>query len=221
MNQKLFFSMLFLLGTGLFSSCREVAGQLDVVENLQITTKKSDSWCNPENVWENCEEEKILTLIPNSYEASLDVQSKNEALLKIKVNSKDESVLLKLPKGKEIPERSGAFSATAGELRQAWDLSGVVDTQQSQSQIYRERERCEYEIQRRVCTPYGPPNYGEYCRIESILYPGFQHVEYYYKIQDKTILINLLRPQTSYSLAQWTGRVRYTDKIYTHKGICR
>ncbi|HPI41814.1 MAG TPA: hypothetical protein PLJ21_13470 [Pseudobdellovibrionaceae bacterium] len=202
-------------------SCREIDGKLSVVENLTVTTMKSDPWCNPDNVWENCNEQKTFVVGPGEYSAVLEPKSKEEALLKIKFENKEEPISIKIPKGKKIPENSGTFLFKASEIGQTWDLSGAVDTVKTTSETHRLREHCEYEVQRRVCGPGGPPHYEQKCWIEVVRFPGTQYVEYYYNYYDKSVVMNLMNPSTGYSQANWSGKSLITDKIYTYRGTCR
>ncbi len=221
MNKRVLVLFLLMMSTVGMISCREIDGKLSVVENLTVTTMKSNPWCNPENVWENCEEQKTFIVNPGEYSATLEPKSKDEAFLKVKIGKKEEAIAIQIPKGKKIPENSGTFLFKAAEIGQIWDLAGAVETVKSSSETHRVHERCEYEVARRVCGPGGPPNHETQCWNEWFRYPGTQYVEFYYNYYDKSVVMNLMNPSSGYSQAHWNGKSFITDKIYIYKGICR
>jgi len=220
-------SLLFICMTVILASCNSVTGDLQVAEKIKLKANRIF-------------DKSKIKLAPGSYSAKLKSTSGGNIMLVVKVAGKTKKAKFVIPDGANIPTFSGEFSLTAAQVKQNYDIAGVVDTEVTESDSVRTVESCSYSVSRRVCRwqVINPPRPGKpkprnprrprprprkryVCHNEYHTVYGSRHVEYYNVYKDKQLDLELLLPESDIVVATFSGTDHKVNKIYNMKGHCR
>lgn len=167
--------------------------------------------------------EKTKTLQPGTYKTSFGFSSEDKMKLTFERPGEDLDVKIKFPSNSDFPRRNGNIFLSASETGQRYDIQGRINTEYSQSRRYNERERCswtEYRTDRRThCDRHG--NCRQICNQVPYTRYGYQRVEYRYEYTDRELHLELVKPRSKQSVADYNGTDRDAQKVYLFQGMCR
>jgi|GEM_PF-1593823 hypothetical protein len=168
--------------------------------------------------------EKIKTLSAGTYQTSFEFSSDEKMKLTFTRPGDDLDVKIKFSSSSDFPRRNGNIDLPASQTGQRYDIKGRISTDQSLSRTYNERERCSWTEYRTDCYVVcdGPRgSCRQVCNRIPVTRYGHQRVEYRYQYTERELYLELVKPQNTQSVADYNGRDRDTQKIYSFQGICR
>jgi hypothetical protein len=198
----------------LTTSCMEIDGKLEVIEDLQFNN---------------------ATVEAGNYRSTLQIDSRDKVTLEIKNgNKRDTEVEFRIPKDSGIPQDNGTFFYRANEVDQPYDLSGEVKTNITRSPRRYDRERCSYQdyetrcrrVCRRVCRdrPDGRrvcrDRCQRQCRRVRVTKWGWRDIEYHNRTEDKDYTVEFLQPNSNMQAAMFDGNYTRTTRIINYRGRC-
>ena len=206
---------LLLIAFGM-SNCNPIfSGELDVLKSIpyvSIFPGKIDSFPPKPK------KRKVTGNIqPGHYMAEFKYVSKFEMQL---IVNKD-VVVLRIPKGKSLPDYSGRFNLTGSEIKQSWGVAGDLKTHIDRDGPYFDEERCSVEEVERVCKRKKNED-GERERVcEDVVttYYGYQEVEYEHVTTTKNLELDIVNKQKDI-LGEFHGSTSDTEKNYIYVGRC-
>ena len=216
-----------LLPLFLATSCQPITGYLKVLSNMNIFVTETTEDCNPmggagtDICVEDEEPETIIkakTLSPGEYRTNFSFQSKREVLLSIRTSKYDvEEISITIPEGKNIPQYAGEFELSSNESGQPWNLRGLLDTEEEDSQLTYTTESCTYT--KRVWECHWNGN-SQVCGWKLRTFFGHREVEYYFHYTTTNLSISYFDPSNRDLIAQFKGDRKTREKIYTYQGRC-
>lgn len=201
-------------------SCINLNGRLDV--NQVLTAKKKGGFLNLQT--------KTVQIQPGSYQADLKVNSARSFTLKLKADKEGNNDILipiKSQKDFSLPT-NGNVIIRGSEIAQPFDLSGVIETNVSESSQVRTTESC--TIQRtenhcdKICTggtPSNPPHCDIVCRDVLVTFEGSRFVEYHTRYTQRNLKADLVDTENKSVLASFSGAGTDADRITDYYGECR
>lgn len=191
-------SLLILLLSFTFASCETIDGTLEAYTNIQLKDKKG----------------KVTTFQAGEFEAKVKLKSKK----KIKLVINDKSFIFSVPKGTRFPTDNGEIRLSSSDVKQAYDVFGVVKTSVEHGRVVRDRESCSWDEPYTVCETDDEGN--RTCRTEYRTIHGWKDVSYHIDITDKDLAVDLLEPGTDSISGKFLGHERYARKVYDYEGRC-
>lgn len=236
--EKAFLSIALAAGmAGGLAACNEIDGSLSVTRELRIANNTNDDdldFCrrHPKDYYCRGVDTSTGTAViaPGQYQASLNFPSEKELILKVEKSSADQksptSIHFAIPKDAKLPSYSGDVKLTAEQVGKPFDISGTVDTQESDTSDTSTIESCTITIQHELCEwvhdrdRNGHDNSHRECHTDYDTIYGRQEVTYHYHDSTKTVDLSLLTPKTTDTVARFTGSSSDSDKVYTYQGPC-
>ncbi len=249
---------LLLLPVITFISCDPISGYIKIFQSLPVKVLDKTQMCSSPLAGfgtDNCDEDegmssdpvyKRKTISAGDYKAHISFQSKKKITLKVKSERYNyDEIDFNIPEGTYVPRYSGDINLTSSQSGQPFDISGVIDTQEEDSDTMYGTETCTYTKRVKVCRRVenndnsevrnnrgrgrrGPGN-GEgrrrrgsrrVCEWEYQTVYGTQDVEYYMHYTTTTMSLDVLSKGGNSLLGKFDGSKHDSDKIYTYKGEC-
>lgn len=202
----------------MLTACDPISGSIQVVKKFQMFSRGNSSGCGSGEL-PPCEADKLTEVAPGSYDFDLDFQSKNSALLTIKMQRNTAVGTLTIPDGKNIPQ-NGQVTLSESELGQPFSLLLNVSTVVTDSGLRADIETCTYQVRERYCHPVHRPGGGVVCEDRLVDRYGQQRVEYFYRTTDKKMDGDVRVSKGAETVAHLNGGRLTNEKIYTYKDIC-
>ncbi|MCB0391104.1 MAG: hypothetical protein KDD58_07430 [Bdellovibrionales bacterium] len=238
------------LSTVFVVACNPVTGTLSVKENLKLLIPESEN-CNDQIDWWNCNNSPETVLLqPGTYSLKLNFKSSKAVDIEVKTKSNTtKTIPIEMKNGQSFPEYNGRVSLKGSDIGQNFDLVGDVDSVITESETYREYERCSEQVKRRVCERVyneekisrrndkdgrdhedrnrrdrddrrGGGRDQVKCETKYVTEYGDRFVEYYYRYTDTKVDLDFLNVKNGELQANYEGTRVESSKIYTYKGAC-
>lgn len=195
----------------LSASCVTLDGRLDVKQAM--TAKKKSGFLNLKT--------KEIQIQPDLYEAHLKVNSDKSFTLKLEGHEKI-LIPLKSEKSLNIP-RNGRVFISHSDINQPFDISGLISTDVTESEIQRAVENCTYTVTENHCRKICENEHS--CKIEcvdeQVEMHGERNVEFHYQTIHRDLAMELLKQDKSEVLASFHGVDTETNRINDFEGRCR
>lgn len=160
--------------------------------------------------------EKPVTIPVGQYTAKLEMPSKKEIQIKLKIADKDTKIKIKTATELNIPD-NGDFLISAATLNQDFHAAGHADTVSTTGPVNTGYQSCTY--QRRETRCFTNPQGQVVCRDYWVTVNGQQFVEYQDRQTDKKIKVGFYRDSSGY-LANFAGEKSYTERLIRYQGQC-
>jgi hypothetical protein len=220
---------IFFLGLSLVVACDPIRGTLQVNRSFEAKAGSSFSsaaYCSGE-MYPCGNETQSISIPVGQHNMKVDMITRKDAQLLIKVGKTEHKIELSIPDGKQIPA-TGSISISAQESGQPFDLHAQTQTDVSRTELERDLESCEIVWQERVCG-IRPGKSGKgsdvkdekpvyECWTETFRKPGTQDVEFFYETTTQHMQAQI--QQSGSQVASFSGLRTNTEKIYTYKGTC-
>ena len=179
----------------MMAGCNDISGLLNVTKAFTVSVKGKS---------------KIVEM--GAHDTSLDFR-KDKVIAKIKTSGDTFKVEMNFAEGTQIPS-NGNFELKEAQSGQPFDVLGLVATQVTDSDLQRERERCQYQGYGQICDPRG-------CHTVPVTREGLRDITFYDRLTDQQVHLDLTAPSDSKTkFASFDGRIRSTERIVTREGMC-
>jgi hypothetical protein len=164
-----------------------------------------------------CQNAGAQAVPAGQYAAELS-SSSSEIEIKVTTTSKvTNKIVIKVPSGDALPDYSGSISLTAAQAAIDYDISGNINTQESEGAETAGVQSCSYPVTQTVCHTV---NGQKQCNPVTSYVTGSQNVTYHEHYTNKAISVELLEPGTSNAVATFQGGADGADTIYDYQGPC-
>ena len=191
-----------LLAWPAFAMADSINGTLQVTKPLPIHIQQAPD-CRDTDPRPSCIGPFDFDLGAGNYNTSA---SMNGNYMHLIISGGHQFAELDLPTG-AIPA-NGNFAVSAKSADQAWDVSGTMQTTESDSPEQSGWAQCSYPAQRWVCGPYG-------CGWQNVIVYGQQYVSFH----DHFVSRQLQFSASVY--AHYLGNANYSQRIFDQVGPCR
>ena len=186
--------MIFLLAV----SCRDLAGKMDIYEDLVFKKKGND-----------------IHVYEGNYNAKIKFSSKRK--IKLKIDGK--KITFRIPKGSSIPKENGNLYLTPEQTRQPYGLYGQVESKNDYSHKKEGYESCSWRRSYLYCH-YNRSGYRS-CYTRYYHYYGSRFVRFQDKTTQKDYLFKIVDPDSENKLAVFNATRTNKERIYQYIGYCR
>ncbi len=145
----------------------------------------------------------------------LEFINRNQIQMKLKIDGRTRYVTMTIPQNHNIPTENGTFKLEARDLNQTFDLTGVVATEVTESELMKGYESCTYQRYEQICNVI---NNQVTCYDRPVTVNGQQYVEYTNKNTDQQLKVKFVERTTT--LALFDGAKSYSERQYQYKGNC-
>jgi hypothetical protein len=159
---------------------------------------------------------KKLSFPPGTYPATLTFNSKTKATLTIKGASGKYNLVMKIPTMNAAPPDGTPVAWDSKTTGQPFDILGQTVTKTSQTAVQVGQQSCQYQRPETVC--WGGPHPA--CGTQWVTYQGWQRVEYYDVLTQRTVTAEVRQPGTAHPYADLSGTNTDTDRHYVSQGPC-
>jgi hypothetical protein len=211
-------------------SCVNLEGRLNV--NQLMSAEKKGGFLNLQR--------KTVQIQPGNYQANLKVNNTKSFTLKLKAEKESETDILipiKSEKDFSIPT-NGNVIIRGSEISQPFDLSGVIETNITDSEQTKTTEACTLQRTERHCdkicspgeifNPHSPRDTRPpvvhcdiVCRDVLVAFDGSRYVEYHNRYTHRELKVDLLDLKNKNILASFSGTDTDADRINDYLGECR
>lgn len=220
-------------------SCVNLEGRLNV--NQVMPAEKKGGFLNLQR--------KTIQIQPGNYQANLKVNNSKSFTLKLKTDKEGEADILipiKSDKDFSIP-RNGNVIIRGSEIAQPFDLSGVIETNITESEQTKTTESCTFQRSENHCdkicspgevlNPRNPNNNRDsheprdvrpptihcdiVCRDVLVTFNGSRYIEYHNRYTHRDLKADLLDLKNKNVLASFSGTDTDADRINDYLGECR
>lgn len=160
--------------------------------------------------------DKAVTIPAGQYNAKLEMPSKKEIQIKMKIADKDTKIKIKTASELNIPD-NGDFLIPAATLGQDFHAAGHSDSVVTTGPVNTGYQSCQY--QRRETRCFSNPHGQVVCQDYWVTVYGQQFVEYQDRQTDKKIRVGFYRDSSAY-LATFEGQKSYTERMVRYQGQC-
>lgn len=160
--------------------------------------------------------DKAVTIPAGQYDAKLEMPSKKEIQIKLKIADKDTKIKIKTATELNIPD-NGDFTIPAATLNQDFHAAGHTDTVTTTGPVNTGYQGCTY--QRRETRCYADQQGHTVCQDYWYTVNGQQYVEYQDNQTDRKIRVGFYKDSSGY-LATFTGQKASTERIIRYQGQC-
>lgn len=203
--------MCLLAVTVLSASCVTLEGRLDVKQAM--SAKKKSGFLNLKT--------KEIRIEPDLYEAQLKINSDKSFTLKLEGRDKI-LIPLKSEKDLNLPSNGRVFISHA-DINQPFDISGLITTDITNSEINHSIEECTFTVTENHCKKICESEQS--CRIEckeeSVQMQGHREVDYHFQTIHRDLAMDLLKQDKGEVLASFHGTDVETNRITDYTGVCR
>lgn len=154
------------------------------------------------------------TVAAGEYQAEIKIKSKKKIDLYLEIDGNKERARFRVPEGTRIPTENGTISLSSSEVKQPYDMYGVVETAVTRGQRRNGYESCTYQRPYTVCRPQGG------CWTEYRTVHGSRPVEYIPVTKDRVVTVELRTPGTSEDMGVFTGNDVRVERDYLYYGQC-
>lgn len=194
--------MSFVALSLLVVACNKLEGQLNVTSEFKLKNSKGDT----------------RTIAVGNYNADLDKKTLSKKIVLRLSDDSDQKFEFKIPDGAKIPS-NGNFSLKSGDIGQAVDLNGLVNTKVTRSDIKNEFRPCTYQEPYTVCSPSGP-NGQTICQTYMRTVNGSQWVRYYDEYVDQHISMAIVPVGATATAAEFSGSLSTVRQVITDQSMC-
>jgi hypothetical protein len=202
--------------------CDSISGNLSVQQELHLPTDASSltqSICKTFSQFSFCQNVAPQTIPAGQYAAELS-SSSSQIEIKVTTTSKQTNkIIIKLPGGDELPNLSGSLSLSAAQAAIEYDVSGQVNTQESDGDETSGVQNCSYPVTQKVCH-WTEGQKDQQCDQVTTYVSGSQNVTFHEQYTNKSVSIQLLEPGTSNVIATFQGGNDGAETIYDYQGPC-
>jgi hypothetical protein len=159
---------------------------------------------------------KKVTFPVGTYPATLAFNSKTKVTLTVKAANKSYDLVMKIPNMTSAPADGTPVIWDSKITGQPFDIYGQTSTRQYQTPVKTTQMSCQYQRPETVC--WGGPRPG--CGTQWVTYQGWQQVEYYDDVTERTVTAEVREPGTAHPYADLSGTNDDTDRHYVSQGPC-
>lgn len=213
--KNLFKTALVFAGLMTLVGCDPFQGILKVTKKFDMISTEKTSGCNGETGWD-CEKKVTVAIPVGSFDGKIDFVTRDQLKITLQINGRKQTVNIPLSSGIQQPPDNGTFHWSANQIGQSFSVQGIMQTTQTDSQVYSGYERCSYTRNEYLCENDG--HGGQVCHWVPVTHYGQQYVEYFNRNTHQNLSTDFVDQSTV--LAQFSGARDFNEKIYLRKGQC-
>lgn len=159
---------------------------------------------------------KSIHIPVGTYPSTLTFNSKTKVILSVTVGETEYDMILKIPNMTSTPADGTPVSWDSKVTGQPYDLVGMTTTKDYQTPVKTTQMSCQYQRPETIC--WGGPNPG--CGTHWVTVQGWQTVQYFDNVTDRTIEAEVREPGTTHPYADLSVTNSDVDRHYVSEGPC-
>lgn len=201
---------LLLISLLTLAGCNDFGGDFTANQNLRLVHT---------TVFGN---DRTITVPAGTYRASFGFSSKDKIKLTLKNGSNDIDIKMKI-NGNTFPRDNGRIYLPASRTKQAYDITGDLQSVVTYSRYFRESESCSYTEYRQQCYPVcdNRGNCRTVCNTVPVTVNGWRNVEYRNQYTDRSLNLDITVPNSGNLVGSYSGDAREIVRQYVYQTPCR